>query len=91
MPAKPFFPKGSLVHDWPAGQLGASQNKVALSELSLVLFYAPWCAESQHARHSYEFVARLFYREVHFAAINCWHPGGECRHQYGKVRTDFFF
>jgi len=23
--------------------------------------------------------------KVHFAAINCWHPGGECRLQYAKV------
>lgn len=86
-PPKPFFPTGSIVHDWPAGQLGVSQNRVSLSELALVMFYAPWCAESQYARAAYEYVARLYYREVHFAAINCWHPGGECRQQYTKVMS----
>lgn len=84
---KPFFPIGSIVHDWPAGQLGVSQHRVSLSELALVMFYAPWCAESQYARAAYEYVARLYYREVHFAAINCWQPGGECRQQYTKVMS----
>lgn len=84
-PPKPFFPKGSLVHDYPGGHLDHVQNRVSLSELSLVMFYAPWCAESQYARATYEYVARLFYREAHFAAINCWQPGGECRHQYAKI------
>ena len=63
-PPKPFFPRGSLVHDYPTGHLDHVQNRVSQSELSLVMFYAPWCAESQHARSSYEYVARLFYREV---------------------------
>lgn len=51
------------------------------------MYYAPWCAESQYSRTSYEHVARLFYREAHFAAINCWQPGGECRLQYQKVQS----
>lgn len=86
-PSKPFFPKGSLVTDWPDGRLSLAQSNLALSDLSFVLFYAPWCAESQHARISYEYVARLFDREADFSAINCWQPGGECRAQYTKVTT----
>uniref|UniRef100_U5ESM9 Putative thioredoxin-like protein n=1 Tax=Corethrella appendiculata TaxID=1370023 RepID=U5ESM9_9DIPT len=83
----PFFTKGSLVSDWPAGNLAQTQTRVSLSELSLVFYYAPWCAESQHARAAYEHVARLYYRDAHFAAINCWQPGGECRLQYSKVQS----
>lgn len=86
-PAVPFFPKGSLVHDWPSGALGTTQTRVSVSELSLVLYYAPWCAESQHARQAYEQVAQMYYREAHFAAINCWQPGGECRQRYSKVQS----
>ncbi|XP_058448387.1 thioredoxin domain-containing protein 11 [Malaya genurostris] len=82
---KPFFSRGSLVHDWPSGALGPTQTRVSQSELSFVFYYAPWCAESQHARSVYENVSRLYYREAHFAAINCWQPGGECRLQYSKV------
>ncbi|XP_065088854.1 thioredoxin domain-containing protein 11-like [Ochlerotatus camptorhynchus] len=86
-PPAPFFSKGSLVHDWPTGALGPTQTRVSQSELSFVFYYAPWCAESQHARSVYEHVARLYYREAHFAAINCWQPGGECRLQYSKVQS----
>ncbi|XP_050076813.1 thioredoxin domain-containing protein 11 [Anopheles maculipalpis] len=86
-PPVPFFAKGSLVNDWPTGALGTTQTRVSVSELSLVLYYAPWCAESQFARHAYERVAQLYYREAHFAAINCWQPGGECRARYTKVQS----
>ncbi|XP_053665338.1 uncharacterized protein LOC128714490 [Anopheles marshallii] len=86
-PPVPFFSKGSLVNDWPTGALGTTQTRVSVSELSLVLYYAPWCAESQYARHAYERVAQLYYREAHFAAINCWQPGGECRARYTKVQS----
>uniref|UniRef100_A0A182K1H8 Thioredoxin domain-containing protein n=1 Tax=Anopheles christyi TaxID=43041 RepID=A0A182K1H8_9DIPT len=86
-PPVPFFAKGSLVNDWPTGALGTTQTRVSVSELSFVLYYAPWCAESQYARHAYEQVAQLFYREAHFAAINCWQPGGECRQRYTKVQS----
>lgn len=83
----PFFSKGSLVEDYYYGHLNPTQNKVSLSELSFVLYYAPWCSESQHSRHSFEHVARLFYREAYFSAINCWQPGSECRNQYTKIHS----
>lgn len=51
------------------------------------MFYAPWSAESQHARAAYEFVARTFSHEATFSAINCWQPGGECKQQYAKVMS----
>ncbi|XP_055597743.1 thioredoxin domain-containing protein 11 [Uranotaenia lowii] len=86
-PPVPFFSRGSLVHDWPSGALGPTQTRVSQSELSFVFYYAPWCAESQNARAVYEHVARLYYREAHFAAINCWQPGGECRLHYSKVQS----
>lgn len=84
LPSKPFFPRGSFVQDFPDGTLNVKSNLI-LTDLSFVLFYAPWCAESQHARVSYEHVARLFAKEAEFSAINCWQPGGECRGHYTKV------
>lgn len=83
----PFFSKGSLVEDYFYGQLSPTQTKVSFSDLSFVLYYAPWCAESQHSRASFEHVARLFYREAYFSAINCWQPGSECRNQYTKIHS----
>lgn len=83
----PFFPKGSLVEDYYYGQLNQLNNRVGLSELSFVLYYAPWCSESQHSRAAYDHVARLFHREAYFSAINCWQPGSECRNQYTKIHS----
>lgn len=83
----PFFSQGSLVEDYYYGQLTPTQTKVSLSDLSFVLYYAPWCSESQHSRAAYEHVARLFYREAYFSAINCWQPGSECRNQYTKIHS----
>lgn len=83
----PFFSKGSLVEDYYYGQLTPTQTKVSLSDLSFVLYYAPWCSESQHSRAAFDHVARLFYREAYFSAINCWQPGSECRQQYTKIHS----
>lgn len=83
----PFFPRGSLVDDYYLGQLTPTQTKVTLSDLTLVLYYAPWCSESQHSRHAFDHVARVFYREAYFSAINCWQPGSECRIQYAKIHS----
>lgn len=81
----PFFTRGSLIEDYYYGHLSAAQAKVGLSELSFVFYYAPWSQESRHARAAYEHVSRFFYKEAYFAAINCWQPGSECRHQYSKI------
>lgn len=84
---RPFFPAGSFVRDYPNGELSTVQNQVTLSDLSFVMFYAPWSAQSQHARAAFDFVAKLFYNEATFSAINCWQPGGECKQQYAKVMS----
>lgn len=82
-----FFSTDSFVQDYPYGNLGVVQKKVALSDLSFCIFYAPWSADSQHARSSIEAVSKKFYREANFMAINCWQPDGECRIQYKKVMS----
>lgn len=82
-----FFSSESFVRDYPRGNLRALQAKVALSDLSFVMFYAPWSADSQRARPVLEIVSNIFYREADFLAINCWQPDGECRHQYKKVMS----
>lgn len=82
-----FFSSDSSILDFPRGNLGAVQSKVALSDLSFVMFYAPWSADSQHARPVLQTISRTFYREADFMAINCWQPDGECRQQYKKVMS----
>lgn len=61
------------------------QNKITGNELSLVFFYASWCAESHHAKTAFQEVAKFHSTNVYFAAVNCWRPTGECRAQYPKV------
>lgn len=82
-----FFSSDSFVRDYPRGNLNALQSEVALSDLSFVMFYAPWSADSQHARPILDTVSSIFYREAEFLAINCWQPDGECRQQYKKVMS----
>lgn len=82
-----FFPAGSLVQDYPTGNLDAVSQQVSLSELSFVFYYAPWDAASQSARQPFADVAQFYQREARFSAINCWQPGGECRLQYSKIKA----
>lgn len=82
---KRFFPSGSATIDYRRGDLTIVENQVARADITLVLFYAPWSAESQRARTIYETVAQQFNNRIPFVAINCWQPDGECRHRYKKV------
>lgn len=75
------------MRDYPGGSLETISAQIGSTELSFVLFYAPWCSTSQSARQPYEDVAQFYYREAHFSAINCWQPGSECRAQYTKIKS----
>lgn len=79
----PIFP--SYIDEWPSGALTPVRNKISGNELSLVFFYAPWCAESHHAKNAFQEVAKFYSTDVYFAAVNCWRPTGECRAKYPKV------
>lgn len=82
---KPIFSLDSIVQEWPNGNLVEVQSKVAVSELSLIYFYAPWCAESLHARKVYSSIADIYKKEAYFAAVNCWQPNSGCRNLYSNV------
>ncbi|XP_055840355.1 uncharacterized protein LOC129907895 isoform X2 [Episyrphus balteatus] len=82
---KPIFFSDSIVQEWPYGNLVDVQSKVAASELSLIYFYAPWCAESLLAKKVYTSVANVYSGEVYFAAVNCWQPNSGCRTLYNNV------
>ncbi|XP_063700192.1 uncharacterized protein LOC134830586 isoform X2 [Culicoides brevitarsis] len=79
------FTTSPYIEDFANGQLLTTQNKVAFSEVSFVLYYAPWCAESKIVRKIYENVANVYGNRIYFSSINCWQPGGECRQQYSNV------
>ncbi|XP_012987795.2 thioredoxin domain-containing protein 11 [Esox lucius] len=63
------------------GQLEQVERLRAVAEVSLIFFYAPWCAHSIAARHEIQEVARRLAKQVQFVAVNCWWSQGKCRKQ----------
>lgn len=62
--AFPFFPPGSIVKDWYRGQLSEAINLATESDLSFVMYYAPWDAESQAVRHEFNIVSQHMHKYV---------------------------
>ncbi|KAK4316919.1 hypothetical protein Pmani_011968 [Petrolisthes manimaculis] len=85
-PSQPFFPRHSLVTDFYTGDVHALTDRLLASDLSLVVYYAPWDRDSQLLRWELEKAARYHHEQIYFAAINCWQPGSECKSRY-KIRT----
>ncbi|XP_021942555.1 thioredoxin domain-containing protein 11 isoform X2 [Zootermopsis nevadensis] len=50
------------------------------------MYYAPWDAESQATRMQFKIVAQYYYKQVYFAAINCWQPHSECRQKFSRIQ-----
>lgn len=40
--AYPFFPEGSLITDWYKGQINAAIEQARSSDVTFVMYYAPW-------------------------------------------------
>ncbi|OXU20522.1 hypothetical protein TSAR_015773 [Trichomalopsis sarcophagae] len=85
--ARPLFNESSLVLDFYKGHLGALVDRVTDADFSFVMYYAPWDAECQAIKEEFESVAQYYQSQVFFAAINCWHPGSECRTRYSKIQS----
>ncbi|XP_011502270.1 PREDICTED: thioredoxin domain-containing protein 11 [Ceratosolen solmsi marchali] len=83
--ARPFFNESSIILDFYKGHLSALIDRVRDSDFSFVMYYAPWDAECQAIKQEFENAAWYYHSQVFFAAINCWHPGSECRTQYNKI------
>ncbi|XP_012271941.1 thioredoxin domain-containing protein 11 [Orussus abietinus] len=85
--ARPFFDRSSTVLDFYEGHLEAAWERIADADVSFVMYYAPWDAESQSVKHEFEAVARYYHAQVCFVAINCWHPGSQCRQATAKKQN----
>ena len=59
-----FLRPSSVVDDFYTGELKSALEKISLSEMSFVMYYAPWDAESQRVRWHFEAAARYFHKEV---------------------------
>ncbi|XP_075869412.1 thioredoxin domain-containing protein 11 [Nelusetta ayraudi] len=76
-----FFPTDVPVVDLYLGQLDQVERLRSMAEVSLIFFYAPWCAHSMAARHELQQVAKKLAKQVLFVAVNCWWSQGKCRRQ----------
>ncbi|XP_051156693.1 thioredoxin domain-containing protein 11 [Leptopilina boulardi] len=85
--ARPFFNQSSIVTDFYKGHLNALIERIMDSDFSFIMYYAPWDAESQNLRAELETVSKYYHSQIFFAAINCWHPGSECRAQVNKIQS----
>ncbi|XP_056443240.1 thioredoxin domain-containing protein 11 [Gadus chalcogrammus] len=76
-----FFSAEAPVVDLYLGQLDQVERLRSVAEVSLIFFYAPWCAHSMAARHEVQTVAKKLAKQVQFVAVNCWWSQGKCRKQ----------
>uniref|UniRef100_A0A8C2YXT1 Thioredoxin domain containing 11 n=1 Tax=Cyclopterus lumpus TaxID=8103 RepID=A0A8C2YXT1_CYCLU len=76
-----FFSAEAPVVDLYLGQLDQVERLRSVAEVSLVFFYAPWCAHSMAARQEVQQVAKRLAKQVQFVAVNCWWNHGKCRKQ----------
>ncbi|XP_070776212.1 thioredoxin domain-containing protein 11 [Enoplosus armatus] len=76
-----FFSAEAPVVDLYLGQLDQVERLRSVAEVSLIFFYAPWCAHSMAARQEVQQVAKKLAKQVQFVAVNCWWSQGKCRKQ----------
>ncbi|XP_071359563.1 thioredoxin domain-containing protein 11 isoform X2 [Trachinotus anak] len=76
-----FFSAEAPVVDLYLGQLDQVERLRSMAEVSLIFFYAPWCAHSMAARQEVQQVAKKLAKQVQFVAVNCWWSQGKCRRQ----------
>uniref|UniRef100_A0A8D3DL89 Thioredoxin domain-containing protein n=1 Tax=Scophthalmus maximus TaxID=52904 RepID=A0A8D3DL89_SCOMX len=76
-----FFSAEAPVVDLFLGQLDQVERLRSVAEVSLIFFYAPWCAHSMAARQEVQQVASKLAKQVQFVAVNCWYSQGKCRRQ----------
>ncbi|XP_020499943.2 thioredoxin domain-containing protein 11 [Labrus bergylta] len=76
-----FFSAEAPVVDLYLGQLDQAERLRSVAEVSLIFFYAPWCAHSMAARQEVQQVAKKLAKQVQFVAVNCWWSLGKCRKQ----------
>ncbi|MCJ8748271.1 hypothetical protein PDJAM_G00163310 [Pangasius djambal] len=77
-----FLSPSVPVLDLFLGQQDQVEKLMEGSDVSVVFYYAPWCAHSIAAREHIQEVALRLANEVQFVAVNCWWHQGKCRKQH---------
>ncbi|XDV17046.1 hypothetical protein PO909_016497 [Leuciscus waleckii] len=76
-----FFPTDGQVLDLFLGQLEEAHVLREEADVSVVFYYAPWCAHCLTAQRVLQQVALRLTAQVQFVAVNCWWHQGRCRKQ----------
>lgn len=76
-----FFPAEAPLADLFLGQLEEVDRLREEADVTLVFYYAPWCAHCIAARQHVQQVALRLAQQVQFVAVNCWWHLGRCRKQ----------
>jgi len=63
-PPVSIFKRNSTVRDYYSGDVAKPFSTVLSSDISLVMYYAPWDFDSQIAKHEFEQVALDFQDQV---------------------------
>ena len=78
-PPKPFFGPDSAIDDFYGGDVYGAFAEADLHENALLIYYAPWDADSRAARNVLELISDIFAdSDLYIGAINCWTSRGEC-------------
>uniref|UniRef100_W5UIV9 Thioredoxin domain-containing protein 11 n=1 Tax=Ictalurus punctatus TaxID=7998 RepID=W5UIV9_ICTPU len=74
-----FLSPSVPVVDLFLGQQDQVEKLMEGSDVSVLFYYAPWCAHSIAAREHIQQVALRLTNQVQFVAVNCWWHQGKCR------------
>ncbi|KAF7689162.1 hypothetical protein HF521_012515 [Silurus meridionalis] len=76
-----FLSQSVPLVDLYLGQQDQAEKLIEGSDVSVIFYYAPWCAHSIAAREHIQQVALHLANQVQFVAVNCWWHQGKCRKQ----------
>jgi len=89
------FVESPFVDDYPRGNVYRAFAEADRREDVLVMYYAPWDADSRAARQVLVEVAETFHlassppdQAVYFAAVNCWLPRSDCVKEFNGASED---
>ncbi|XP_046462929.1 thioredoxin domain-containing protein 11-like [Daphnia pulex] len=86
-PPVPLLNSNATVSDFYGGDIATPFTTVLHSDVSLVMYYAPWDFDSQLAIHDFEKIAKKYKGQVFCSSINCWVSNGACKKTFPKLRS----
>ncbi|KAI9550768.1 hypothetical protein GHT06_004553 [Daphnia sinensis] len=86
-PSVPLLHYNATVREFYNGDIAIPFYSVLQSDVSLVLYYAPWDFDSQLAVQDFEKIAKKYKGQIFCTSINCWVNSGSCKKTFPKLRS----